>query len=174
MRGNLILFALAGTLLFAAKSQAQSANVTLAWNPSTGGDVAGYDIDYGTSSGNYTVGVPVGNVTNATIKGLTPGVTYYFVATAYDSSGDVSGYSPEISYTVGSSGAATLTPTARLQGGQFQFSVSGTTASQYVVQASTDLVNWVSIATNTSSSSFVDPTASQFKQRFYRIAYASN
>lgn len=174
MRGNLILFAIAGTLLFASKSQAQTANVTLGWNPSTGGSVAGYDIDYGTSSGNYTVGVPVGNVTNATIRGLTAGVTYYFVATAFDSSGDVSGYSPEISYTVGSSGTATLTPTARLQGGHFQFAVSGTTGSQYIVQASTDLVNWVSIMTNTSPFNFVDSNASQFKQRFYRTAYTSN
>jgi hypothetical protein len=50
--------------------------------------LAGYRIYYGTSSGTYLQapgnGIDVGNVTTFTVTGLTPGTTYYFVATAYD------------------------------------------------------------------------------------------
>ena len=57
--------------------------------------------------------------------------------------------------------------------GQITFNVSGVTniPLQYVVQASTDLVNWVSLQTNTSPFVFVDTNASQFSQRFYRTYY---
>jgi hypothetical protein len=142
--------------------------------------VAGYDIYYGTSSGNYTSVVPVSNVTNVTIRGLINGVTYYFAAASYDSSGNLSSLSPEISGTVGStsssgSGSATLTlPLASPGGGQFSFTVSGTSAGQYIVQASTDLVNWVSLQTNVAPFNFVDSNAHQFNHRFYRTAYISN
>ena len=54
--------------------------------------------------------------------------------------------------------------------GQFTTMVYGPTnfPLQYVVQASTDLVNWVSIQTNTSPFTFVDTNASKFSRRFYR------
>jgi len=70
--------------------------VTLAWDPNTEPDLAGYKIYYGASSGTYTANVDVGNVTTYTVTGLTPGVTYYFVATAHDNFGNESGYSNEV------------------------------------------------------------------------------
>ncbi len=48
--------------------------------------------------------------------------------------------------------------------------ISGAT-STYVIEASTDLMNWVPVATNTLPFTFVDPDASQFNQRFYRSVY---
>jgi hypothetical protein len=42
----------------------------------------------------------VGNATQTTVSGLVPGQTYYFAATAYNSSGVESDYSTEIVYTV--------------------------------------------------------------------------
>jgi plastocyanin len=58
------------------------------------------------------------------------------------------------------------------QGGGFQFTVSNlVVAATYVVQASTNLVNWTDIATNIASSSvedYVDSEATAFQQRFYR------
>src|SRR5208283_3115362 len=62
-------------------------SVTLAWNASTDPSVAGYNIYYGGTSGNYTNEICAGNATNATISGLVQGTTYYFAATSYASSG---------------------------------------------------------------------------------------
>jgi hypothetical protein len=77
---------------------AYSAEVMLAWDPNDEDDLAGYKIYYGTSSGNYSTSVDVGNTTEYTITGLNDGVTYYFAATAYDTSDNESDYSEEVIY----------------------------------------------------------------------------
>ena len=79
-----------------------SAEVTLAWDPNTDPDLGGYKIHYGLSSGNYSKLVDVGdpNPTAAVITGLVEGQTYYFAATAYDTSNNESNFSNEITYTV--------------------------------------------------------------------------
>ena len=179
MRGILVLFSFVGSLLCATVANSQIlGSATISWNSSPSSNVAGYDIYYGTSSGNYTSAVPVSNVTNVTVRGLLNGVTYYFAAVSYDSSGNISALSPEISGTVGStsssSEAATLTSAVTSPAGQFGFTVSGVSSGQYVVQASTDLVNWVSLQTNIAPFNFVDPNARQFSRRFYRTAYIPN
>jgi hypothetical protein len=46
--------------------------------------------------------------------------------------------------------------------------VSGVAGSNYVVQASSNLTDWVSVFTNTSPFTFVDSNANQFPQRFFR------
>ncbi len=78
-------------------------SATLTWDPpSTNADgtpltdLDGYKIYYCTSSGNYTKVVNVGNVTTYKIEPLNPG-TYYFTVTAYDTSGNESDYSNEVS-----------------------------------------------------------------------------
>lgn len=73
-------------------------NVTLAWNESTDPTVVGYNIYYGTTSGVYTSVLTAGNSTNLMVTGLVPGVTYYFAATTYNSSGVQSPFSNEVSY----------------------------------------------------------------------------
>jgi Immunoglobulin domain len=72
-----------------------------------------------------------------------------------------------VSLTVYSTMAATLVPASHLIG-QFALNISGVTNYPYVVQASTNLVDWVSVQTNTAPFTFVDSNASQFSQRFYR------
>lgn len=182
MRVKLLLFTFAGLLLFATGAKAQG-SATISWSPSPSSSVAGYDVYYGTSSamvngtntGNYSWAVPVLNpsATSVTIRGLTPGVTYYFSATSFDSSGNQSGYSPEIVGVVGSNGAITLTSLVTSPG-QIGFTVNGAANSQSVVQASTDLIHWVSLLTNTATFNFVDSNASQFPRRFYRTATIPN
>jgi hypothetical protein len=54
---------------------------------------------------------------------------------------------------------------------QYAFVVSGAAGYKYLVQASTDLVNWVSLQTNTAPFALVDTNASQFGQRFYRTIF---
>ena len=75
---------------------AQAATVQVTWNPNTEPDLAGYKIYYGTASGVYGDPIDVGNVTGHVME-ITPqhGATYYFALTAYDTSGNESGYSDE-------------------------------------------------------------------------------
>jgi hypothetical protein len=55
---------------------------------------------------------------------------------------------------------------------QFQMEFSGATGSNYVLQATTNFVNWTSISTNTpltNSFNLLDPNAAQYPYRFYRV-----
>ena len=77
---------------------AQAATVQVTWNPNTEPDLSGYKLYHGTASGQYGEPVDVGNVTGHAMQ-ITPeyGATYYFALTAYDTSGNESGYSDEAS-----------------------------------------------------------------------------
>ena len=77
-------------------SLAGAAQVSFAWNISTGAD--GYKMHYGNYGGNYQYTVDVGNSTSCTISGLEEGKTYYFAVTAYNSL--ESDYSKELAYTI--------------------------------------------------------------------------
>lgn len=61
--------------------------VTLAWDPSPDPTVVGYFLYYGNQSGNFSHSINAGSATSATVTDLTPGQTYYFVATAYNAAG---------------------------------------------------------------------------------------
>ncbi len=84
-----------------------AANVTLSWIPPTTRadgtpltDLAGYKIYFGTSSGNYTQNIDVGNVTSYAVTNLSTGTAYYFATTAYDASSNESSFSNEVSKTI--------------------------------------------------------------------------
>jgi uncharacterized repeat protein (TIGR03803 family) len=64
--------------------------------------------------------------------------------------------------------AAILEAVTTPANGQFALSVTGTEGHIYVVQVSTDLMNWTSVATNQSPFIFVDSEADKYQQRFYR------
>ena len=68
--------------------------------------------------------------------------------------------------------AVTLTSVARANN-RFAFGVAGVSGYQYVVEASTDLVNWVPVYTNNAPFTFTDPDAGKFSQRFYRSVSVS-
>jgi fibronectin type 3 domain-containing protein len=143
-------------------------SIKLSWTPAVSTNVAGYKIYYGTQSLSYSNSIAAGNVTNLTVAGFCPGKTYYFSATTYDSAGNESSFASETSYTVPSV-PATLGNVART-GGQFSFLVSGNSGSNYVVQASSDLINWVPVTTNTAPFVFTDTNMAAFCKRFYRTA----
>ena len=91
-----------------ATQQGAPNSATLSWVPPTTNvdetpltDLAGYKIYYGTSSGNYTEVVDTNDSlsTEYTLGNLAPG-TYYFAATAYDTFGNESDYSNEVSKTI--------------------------------------------------------------------------
>ena len=63
--------------------------------------------------------------------------------------------------------AATLAGAAH-GNSRFTLTVSGTPGHPYAVQASSNLVDWVSLQTNTAPFTFVDTNADRFNRRFYR------
>ncbi len=96
-------------LCFIYFNNVYAGRATLSWEPPTTNadgtpltDLAGYKIYYGTSANNYSQNIDVGNVTTYTIDNLTEGLTYYFVATAYDTSGNESEYSNEVNKFISS------------------------------------------------------------------------
>jgi hypothetical protein len=128
----------------AAASDGFASQATLAWNANTESDLAGYRIHHGTTSGSYSVHIDVHNVTTYTVTGLTEGQTYYLVATAYNTSGNESGYSNQVSHTVPSSqGRLSLTPAADLTsfgnpGGPF----SPASITYTLANPGTSAINW--------------------------------
>ena len=147
-----------------------SANVTLAWNPSSDPLVAGFNLYYGGVSGIYTNKTAAGAATSLTISNLIPGTTYYFAATTYSAAGAESAVSSEVSYTVpsSSSGVQLTVTTAK----QFILTVTGPVGQSYDIQATQDFIAWTVIGTVTVGSNgsftFTDTNAAGFSQRFYR------
>jgi len=62
-------------MLLTATARADS--ITLAWDPNTEADLAGYLVLYGTSSRTYTTTVDVGNTPTWTVCGLTAGQMHF-------------------------------------------------------------------------------------------------
>jgi hypothetical protein len=81
-----------------ASSFAAAAPLTLAWDPVTDADLAGYKIYYGYASRTYSVSLDVGKATTAALSGIDAAKVYYFAATAYDLYGNESAYSNEVVY----------------------------------------------------------------------------
>ncbi|TKB95636.1 MAG: hypothetical protein E8D41_00305 [Nitrospira sp.] len=79
-----------------------TSSATLTWSPNTESDLAGYKIYRATTSGGY--GAPIatlqGSATTYTATGLQMGTTYYFIITAYDSAGNESLPSNEVSKSI--------------------------------------------------------------------------
>jgi hypothetical protein len=153
-------------------------SVTLAWNPSISLDVAGYKIYYGTVSRVYSNVVDAGNTDTVTISGLVPGTTYYFAATTVDVLGNESGFSNEARYTMPVTPAALTMPATQTSltlstntGVRFSFAVSGDAGQSYVIEASTNLLDWDLLQTNVAPFLFTDMNAAGFAQRYYRAFY---
>src|SRR5262244_2473868 len=105
LRSLLILLACL-SLAFAA-TPAQAQQVQLAWDApvQTNGtpvpNLAGYNLYYGTQSGQYPTMIPVGLTTTYTVTKLSAGQTYYFAVKATNNSGTESAFSNEVSVTPG-------------------------------------------------------------------------
>lgn len=94
------LFFLATMIPYTAFSEPK-----LAWDSSSG-EVDGYRIYYGATQGNYSNHKDVGVVTEYSLNNLPlqEGITYYFIARAYNSAGE-SGDSNWVSWKVSDSTA---------------------------------------------------------------------
>jgi hypothetical protein len=90
LRYNLVRLVSVCVVWLAISAVANAATLTLAWNASSGPDVAGYVMYWGTQSGVYSSSLDVGNQTQQQVTGLADGTTYYFVVKAYNSAGALS------------------------------------------------------------------------------------
>lgn len=151
--------------------KANSQSINLSWDASATPSVTGYNVYYGTNSGNYSYKVNVGNSTTCTLSNLTAGVTYYFAATAYDANGDESVYSGQVTFVL----ACVLSMVQGVTPGSpvvLQFPVEP--GHWYEVQATSDFQNWTSIfqsdvVTTNYWMQFTDPNAGSFNSRYYRL-----
>jgi hypothetical protein len=78
---------------------------------------------------------------------------------------------------VSSSGPPGLAQPVALSNGVFQFELSGQSFLNYVVEATTNLVDWSPISTNIpvgGKITFMDPAAAQNPIRFYRARLLGN
>jgi hypothetical protein len=156
------------TLSVVAQTQC---SVTLAWDPSPGDSIVGYNLYYGSASRTYTNIDQVGDVTQVTVTNLCPGATYYFAITSVDASGAESDYSAELIYTVPRA-LATLqlrvTPT-----GQAILDATGLAGQSYDILAAPSLGSWTNLGTLTlgadGTSEFIDSTAAGQPSCFYRL-----
>jgi endoglucanase len=92
----LILFA-----VLAVAAAAYAAVTNLAWDANTEADLAGYKLYQGTKAGGpYTYVQTIAKGTLAAVTANLTDGTYCWVLTAYDSSGNESGYSNEVCRTI--------------------------------------------------------------------------
>jgi len=83
-------------------AQRCGAQITLAWSPSHGPGLAGYNLCWGTNSGIYLyTNYCLYTLTNLTISNLAPNKVCFFVVQAVESNGMVSAFSNEADYTNG-------------------------------------------------------------------------
>ena len=149
---RLLLVAIFFVISSGMTNATHAAQVTLTWDPPTTNtdgttltDLAGYKVHYGTASGNYTTVIDAANVTSYTVTSLATNVTYYFAATAYDTSGDESGYSNEVLKTI----ADTSDTTPPVISGITTSSITGTSAT----------ITWTTDEASTSQSEYGTTTS---------------
>lgn len=106
MKKFIIFFLAACSFIFCQKSKPElkqlvGNEVVAIWSPNKEIDLAGYKVHRGTASRNYDYSVVViAPDTSTTISGLIAGTQYFFAVTAFDSSGNESGFSNEVSITI--------------------------------------------------------------------------
>ncbi len=56
--------------------------------------------------------------------------------------------------------------------GSFEFTVSGISGASYIIETSTNLVNWAPVETNAAPFLFLDANVTQYACRFFRAVRA--
>jgi hypothetical protein len=162
---------LVGTAITCATIHGTAAHVSLAWDPNSESNVAGYRVYYGHSSRTYPFVVDAGTDNTGIINNLQEGVTYYFAVTAYNDSGLESDFSGEISYTV------PLRSIFALGDGSFRVRFQGVPERTYRIEYTESLTapDWrtLGIVTVGANSSFeiIDRPLAGSAARFYRSVY---
>jgi cellulose 1,4-beta-cellobiosidase len=140
--------------------------VGLSWHVSSG--AAGYNLQRSLTSGGPYVSLVNTMATNFMDAGLTNGTTYYYVVAAVSSVGNTVN-SSQVAATPGP--APIFLSSGFGAPGQFTLQFQGVPGRNYIVQTSTDLVNWIPVATNQTvgnTFTYTDTNAIASAQ-FYRV-----
>ena len=121
MQSKVRILAVVATLVFSLSVDAGAGTISMAWDPVE--LATGYRAYYGTVSGQYENFVDVGSATGAVISGLDDCRTYFLSVKAYNSHGESSLYSTEI--TGWSRPVIDSRTTVTLQGNQLVLEVQG-------------------------------------------------
>lgn len=97
MRIKSIVIAIFIVALYAVAAGAAQIQVT--WDANTETDLAGYKVYFGTAPGQYSTPVTV-TAPSYTLQGVTDKTTYYVAVSAFDTSGNESALSDEVSVYV--------------------------------------------------------------------------
>lgn len=136
--------------LMVTTNPADASSVVLTWDASTDTGVAGYQVFYGTASGNYPNVTNLGLVNSLVITGLVAGVTNYFAVREYDTAGNESPMSVEINYALPL--PAILPPTLNVVPDMsINMNTAGTTVTLTGIAAGSPTSNTVIKVTATSS-----------------------
>lgn len=112
--------------LAAGATVAQAGTVSIAWDPNSDPDLAGYRVYWGQTPGTYDQSVDVGLVTQYTLDGLTDCQTWYVAVKAVDDAGQESvEYSNEVSGWPRPT-VVSATPASGEQGARMDVVVGGT------------------------------------------------
>jgi hypothetical protein len=151
-------------------------DITLAWNPNTEADLAGYNL-YVAEAGQAANTITV-STNSATVLGLVEGKTYTIYATAFNTAGLESDPSQQISYTVPVTGLLPdqMDSPLKLSTGNMRITTRGDAGNTYTLQATTNVAlgPWLTVATlqpNTNGiMTYTD--RSKLPSRFYRTLQA--
>jgi hypothetical protein len=124
--GSWMLLAALGALLTLVTTPAAFAGeMSLAWDPVSDADLAGYTVYYGTSPSSYTQSKDVGLATQTTLTGLDPCTVYYVAVKAYDEGGlESENYSNEVA-GLPRPVVSSVTPASGEQGSALSLTIDG-------------------------------------------------
>jgi hypothetical protein len=153
--------------------------VRMGWSPSPSPNAAGYFLCWGFASGQCTNQLDAGNVTNVSVAGFAANTTYFFTIVTYSDTGDQSGPSNEIQYSVPSFSAPA--PPLDIQPGNgtnsnpsaVSLSFQASAGITYTILATQDFLQWDAVwSTNCVSDGAVVFSAgdtASYPWRFYRL-----
>ena len=164
-----------------AFGQTNAPSVTLAWDPVTDSNLAGYKLHYGSSKGQYMHVIGVGKTNTCTVPGLVGGSNYFFMVTAYNNLGMESDSSNEVLYkaSLSNSGAPVLSPvkilTLKPSTGDITLTWATQPGSVYRVVFKPGLSGngWTDLSSNLTargtSLSYIDEPGDNEPSRFYSV-----
>lgn len=160
-----------------ADGTGQTNTFTIGWRPSPSSSVVGYALYWGFSNESCTNRIAMHNVTNVTLEGIEPNLTYCFAVAAYDATGEESPWSNLIQY---SRPSIVMPGVLQLQqmnltatNPVMRLSFTAQAGSNYRLQATEDFQRWKVLSiTNCVQQQLVVydlPYSASIPHRFFRL-----
>lgn len=180
---GILSLGICGFLITPAQADSTPQTLRLGWDAIPQAGISGYRIHVGIQSQQYEATYDTGLATSFPVGDLEYGTTYYFAVSSISSIGLESEVSEELAVTVARPslpvGSRMTSAGAGQKGLQWTFPRSAlNTYPKFIVEASSDLVNWTRVATvlpeqatggDAQSLQFDWPIATTGTRMFYRL-----